>query len=199
VVQSQFSTHETVTVAAQQRTNAPGQASEIITGKGLVYRDVSVQKVEPDGLTIEYKPMGGGMGMAKLKFKELSESLQRQYGYDAEKAAAYESDRIKAVADAGQEARAKGQLEEFVRQQTEVATLEMQRKQLQRAQNDLRREYYSWQMHEDLQDLKYQIRDSTWDLQGQLERDSFDSRWSLDRLRDAVEWNSFDQRQRDSR
>ena len=39
--------------------------------------------------------------MAKLKFRNLPESLQRQYGYDTQKAAAYEAERERGLREVG--------------------------------------------------------------------------------------------------
>jgi hypothetical protein len=64
--------------------------SKIITTDGMVYNAVKLSRVEPDGLLVEYQPDSGGIGLAKLKFAMLSESLQKQFGYDPRKASAFE-------------------------------------------------------------------------------------------------------------
>lgn len=69
---------------------AVARAEEITTTDGKVYKDVTVIRAEPDGLAVTYRPEGGGMGMGKLKFRNLPENLQRQYEYDEHKAVAYE-------------------------------------------------------------------------------------------------------------
>jgi len=70
---------------------------EITTLYGTTYQGVTVRKVDPDGLMIEYKPADGGAGMAKLKFEDLPAALQKQFGYDAGKSAAFETERRQAM------------------------------------------------------------------------------------------------------
>jgi hypothetical protein len=67
------------------------QPSEITALDGKTYKGVTVQRVDPDGLTIGYAAAGGGTSATKIKFKNLSDDLQRQYKYDPDKAAAYEA------------------------------------------------------------------------------------------------------------
>jgi S1-C subfamily serine protease len=64
---------------------------QIVTRKGVTYKGVVVQKVVPDGLVIAYSQADGGLGFAKLKFKDLSDSLQQQFGYNPTNAAAFEA------------------------------------------------------------------------------------------------------------
>jgi hypothetical protein len=64
--------------------------SKIITTDGVTYYAPKLTRVEPDGLLIEFQPADGGIGLAKLKFAKLPEALQKQFGYDPGKAAAYE-------------------------------------------------------------------------------------------------------------
>ena len=66
-------------------------AVDITTRSGTTYRKCEVVKVEPDGIRISHDG-----GAAKISFEELPDALQRQYGYDAAKVAAYR----KTVADA---------------------------------------------------------------------------------------------------
>jgi hypothetical protein len=56
----------------------------------MKYTKAIVQKIEPDGITVAFTPAGGGMGVAKVKFKDLSEDLQHQFDFSSQKAAAYE-------------------------------------------------------------------------------------------------------------
>jgi hypothetical protein len=65
--------------------------SEISTSDGVTYKGVELLSVKPDGLFVNFRPSGGGMGMATLKFKNLPEDICRQYGYDPEKARDYEA------------------------------------------------------------------------------------------------------------
>jgi hypothetical protein len=79
---------------AQTSTGFP---SEITTVDGTVYRDTAKVRVYPDGLLVSYKPEPDGIGYAKLKFRDLPESLQRQYRYDAKAAADYEKQEAQAA------------------------------------------------------------------------------------------------------
>jgi hypothetical protein len=72
------------------------QAGEITTREGKTYHAAMVERVEPDGIILSYQPSGGGFGNAKLKFATLPENLQREYGYDPQKAADFEADQAHA-------------------------------------------------------------------------------------------------------
>ena len=82
-------------------TPGPGESSpkgtnysalaEITTRDGTTYKNVTVQRVDPDGLTISYAPVDGGMGLAKLKFEDLPDDLRQRFGYDTNKAAAHKA------------------------------------------------------------------------------------------------------------
>lgn len=81
-------------------TNAPARlghpqqiaGGKIITRQGVAYKGVVVQKIAPDGLVIGYTMTDGGLGIAKLKFKDLSDHLQQQFGYDSTNAVAFEKE-----------------------------------------------------------------------------------------------------------
>ena len=64
--------------------------SQIITTDGAIYIDLKISRREPDGLLVEFRPATGGVGLAKLKFAMLPESLQKQFGYDPGKASTFE-------------------------------------------------------------------------------------------------------------
>jgi len=64
--------------------------NEIATASGAIYKNVYVEKVEPDGITISYTPARGGLGIIKINFDELSDELRQKYGFDPEKKKAYE-------------------------------------------------------------------------------------------------------------
>ena len=55
-----------------------------------------VTKVYPDGLLVE---RSGGINLRKVKFTTLPESVRRQYGYDPQKAAAYDAGQARAAAE----------------------------------------------------------------------------------------------------
>jgi S1-C subfamily serine protease len=88
------------TSANSSQTNTPAHSShpqqingdKIITRDGVAYKGVVVQKVAPDGLVIGYTMADGGMGIAKLKFKDLPDNLQQQFGYNSTNAAAFETE-----------------------------------------------------------------------------------------------------------
>ena len=64
--------------------------SIIVTTDGRTYHAVKLQRVLPDGLLVQYQPDSGGMGLARLKFVNLSKSLQQQFGYDSKQASLYQ-------------------------------------------------------------------------------------------------------------
>jgi S1-C subfamily serine protease len=82
------------------QTNAPAHSSrpqqisggKVTTRSGKTYKGVVVQKVAPDGLVIGYTMTDGGVGIAKLKFKDLSDTLQQQFGYNPTNAAAFDKE-----------------------------------------------------------------------------------------------------------
>lgn len=78
-------------------------ATSITTTDGKTYNDITSQRVDPDGVYIEYTLAGGGIGMSKVKFARLSEDQQKQYGYNAANAAAYTTAVAKANEDFRQE------------------------------------------------------------------------------------------------
>lgn len=71
--------------------SAVAQTLQIQTLDGKVYKDATIEKAAPDGLTISYSIAGGGIGIAKLKFPNLPPELQKKYGYNATNAVAYET------------------------------------------------------------------------------------------------------------
>jgi len=52
---------------------------EIATISGAIYKNVHVEKVEPDGIIVSYTPARGGMGMIKIDFTDLSDELRQRY------------------------------------------------------------------------------------------------------------------------
>ena len=64
--------------------------SKIITADGKTYCAVKLLRVLPDGLLVQYQPDSGGMGLARLKFAELPQSFQKQFGYNVQTASDYE-------------------------------------------------------------------------------------------------------------
>jgi hypothetical protein len=82
---------------------AQARSSSLSTADGKSYDNITAQRVDPDGLLIEYTLPGGGIGVSKVKFSRLSSDQQKQFGYDAAKAKDYEAQVAKANDDYRQE------------------------------------------------------------------------------------------------
>lgn len=54
---------------------------ELKTSGSRSYQCVRLQKVESDGVTVSYKPVQGGLGVAKLKMENLPDELQQLCKY----------------------------------------------------------------------------------------------------------------------
>jgi hypothetical protein len=67
-----------------------GGETNIVTRDGKTYLNAVVQRTDPDGIVIQYKPEYGGVGVAKLKFNNLSDALQQDHRYDPSKALIFE-------------------------------------------------------------------------------------------------------------
>lgn len=84
-------------VMAQNDNGGPVQ---ITTSNGRTYHNVVVERVQPDGLIVRYQPTpAGGLGVAKLNFSVLPDQLRNQYGYDAQRAQAFEAQQARANAE----------------------------------------------------------------------------------------------------
>jgi hypothetical protein len=92
---------------ALAQTSQPEAPSEVtneipsdalVTKLGTVYHAFRVERVEPAGITISYIPEGGGLGMEKVPVNMLPDDWQQRYGYDPEKAAAFNLERERALA-----------------------------------------------------------------------------------------------------
>lgn len=92
---------------APAQTNQPEASSEVtneissdalVTKLGTVYREFRIERVDPAGITISYVPNGGGLGMEQVPFKLLSDEWQQRYGYDPEKAAKFDLEQERAMA-----------------------------------------------------------------------------------------------------
>src|SRR5665213_454318 len=66
----------------------------MINGKFIKWAEID--KVQPDGLVISYQTVDGSIGVTTRYFSELPASIQRQYGYDPQRAADYEADKKEA-------------------------------------------------------------------------------------------------------
>lgn len=76
---------------------AVAQAGDITTTDGRIYHNATVQRAEPDGLVATYEPEPGGFGVAKLKFRNLPDSVRNQYNYNADKANTFENQQAQAA------------------------------------------------------------------------------------------------------
>ncbi len=80
----------TASLEAQTDGPKPGDnLGTIITTNGTVYAGAKLQSIEPDGITI--LDSDGG---AKISFEKLPSDLQKRFGYDTQKAAAYAQQEI---------------------------------------------------------------------------------------------------------
>lgn len=64
--------------------------NSITINSGKVYKSVKITSVDPDGLMIEYRPDDGGIGISKIKFRDLPAEEQKQYGFDPQAAKTFE-------------------------------------------------------------------------------------------------------------
>ncbi|MFZ0827210.1 MAG: hypothetical protein WAO02_07285 [Verrucomicrobiia bacterium] len=120
--------------SARGSTN-PAQPGEITTLDGKSYKGVTVQRVDPDGLTIGYAGNGGGTSIAKIKFKNLPEVLQRHYNYDPDQAAAYEAKQARGMAAwRAQQQKQDEAAKRAATQRAQQDALEQQQKELEQQQ-----------------------------------------------------------------
>jgi hypothetical protein len=80
---------------AANATRLPGR---IITLDGKTYEKATLERVDPDGLLVMFAPVEGGLGNAKLKFRNLPAELRERCGYDPDRALEYEIDRARGEA-----------------------------------------------------------------------------------------------------
>jgi len=92
---------------ALAQTNQPGAPSEetngissdeLVTKLGTVYHKFRIERVDPAGITISYEFSGGGLGMEKVPFNLFPDEWQQRYGYDREKAAQFDLEQKRAMA-----------------------------------------------------------------------------------------------------
>jgi hypothetical protein len=95
---------------------------------GKDYKNVTVSRVEPDGIVLT-----GKSGISKIYFTELPKDVQKRFGYDSEKAADYSAQQNAALEQA------RKQQEEAWRQTTEASQKANQdRAEHERRQNTVR-------------------------------------------------------------
>lgn len=71
----------------------------ITTVQGKTFNHPQFVRAEPDGITIEYKPQAGGIGMTKIKFQNLPDSLRQQFNYNEQAAEEFATARTKMLAE----------------------------------------------------------------------------------------------------
>jgi hypothetical protein len=97
----------------------PALADTITTISGTTYSDASVTKTTPAAISITHST-----GMAKIAFKDLPAATQKKYGYDATKAAEYETQEAQRAAEQKQRAdalRLQAEQENAAKQQALIA------------------------------------------------------------------------------
>jgi hypothetical protein len=76
------------------RATVPGDMTTI---QGRVYHNAAVLRADPDGLLISYQPQTQGMGLAKVRYQVLPDSIRTEYKYNAQDAANFEQAQAKAA------------------------------------------------------------------------------------------------------
>lgn len=71
-------------------TSGAAETNSITTRDGVTYNNAVIQRADPNGIVIEYAPRPGSLGIAKLKFANLPEELQKRYDYDPTNALVFE-------------------------------------------------------------------------------------------------------------
>jgi hypothetical protein len=70
-------------------------ADDFKTINGKEYKNVTVSRVEPDGVIVKTKS-----GISKVYFTELPKDVQQRFGYDADRAREYAAEQNKALEEA---------------------------------------------------------------------------------------------------
>jgi hypothetical protein len=86
-------------------TSSNSLPAKIITTDGKTYNAVTLLKIQPDGLLVQYQPDAGGLGLTTLKFANFPQPLQKQFGYDPAKASAFERAQARATVELSQKLR----------------------------------------------------------------------------------------------
>jgi hypothetical protein len=82
--------HATDTTNAPARTLNPGAVFKSLDAlDGRVYTNATLQRIDPDGISISYTPENGGIGLATLKFRDLPLDVRQACGFDPNAEAAY--------------------------------------------------------------------------------------------------------------
>ena len=81
-------------------------AEEIKKSDGTLYSNVTVEQVDPAGLTISFVNENGTAVLKRIPFEELDAAVQQQYRYDPERARRYEERREQLSRDRAEELKA---------------------------------------------------------------------------------------------
>lgn len=92
----------------------------LTTTDGDTYTGITLARVEPDGLYIEYSIPGGGIGMSKVKFDRLNAAQQKQFNYSRSLARDYEAAVTQANDDAAQDLIHRAQVERDAQRQRDL-------------------------------------------------------------------------------
>lgn len=119
--------------ASAQTNSSPaaalsGDTLSVTTLDGTKYENVTLSRIEPDGLVLMTDS-----GITKVPFEKLSPELQKSYGYDPEKAAAFQAKQKEMKAKAAQNfqvAQAKVAEQQKAQQASQASEAENQRKML---------------------------------------------------------------------
>ena len=119
-------------------------ADDFKTLAGKEYKNVTVSRVEPDGIVLS-----GKAGISKVYFTELPKDVQERFGYDSQKAGVYSAQQSagfeqvrKQQEEASREKAQASQKENQSRaqqasRQNELRTLQSRHEELQRQEDDL--------------------------------------------------------------
>jgi hypothetical protein len=111
-------------------------ADDFKTANGNEYKNVTVTKQEPDGITVMNKKTGM---FVKLYFTELPKEVQQRFNYDPKKAAAYLRQKAKATRKNNEQlAKERADIHEWLGDQRQnVQMLQARYQQLQQQEADL--------------------------------------------------------------
>jgi hypothetical protein len=74
------------------------ETDSITTRDGTTYTNAAIQRTDPDGIVIEYALRPGSLGIAKLKFANLPDELQKRYNYNPADARIFEQNQAAGIA-----------------------------------------------------------------------------------------------------
>ena len=74
------------------------EMDSITTRDGTTYTNAVIQRADPDGIVIEYALRPGSLGIAKLKFANLPDELQKRYNYNPADARIFEQNQAAGIA-----------------------------------------------------------------------------------------------------